>query len=122
MWSRTEFDRVAPILERALRYDPEWTLEAIAGQLEAGMMQLWPGERSAVVTEVLVRPKARVLFFFLAAGEMDEIKRLYHLILAWGRERGCTRASFAGRYGWARSFLTKEEGWHTKLALFEKEL
>jgi hypothetical protein len=118
----TEFDRLAPVIERALRYDPEWTLEAIAEQITEGTMQLWPGERSAVVTEILQRPRAKVLYFFLAAGEMDEVQRLYHLILAWGKARGCTRASFVGRYGWARSFLTKEEGWHTKLALFEKEL
>ena len=119
----SEFNRLSGELARALVYGGgEYTLEDIRAEIEQGTMQFWPGQHSVVVTEILQRPRTKVLYFFLAAGDMDEVKRLYHVILEWGRAQGCTRASFAGRYGWGRTFLTREEGWTSQLALYEKEL
>lgn len=94
----------------------------VLAMVEAGRLQLWEGAQSLIVTEIVDYPRLRELQFFLAAGNMDEIKTLYPIVLQWGREQQCHRAVFVGRRGWERSFLTREAGWHSPMAVFEKEL
>ena len=124
MHSADEWDRVGPILERALSQDAYggWTLADIRAAVDDGRMQLWPAVESAMVTQLVHEPQAVRLHFFLAAGNMAEIEGLYHTVINWGREQGATSATFVGRMGWARTFLTREEGWQQKMAVFQKGL
>ncbi len=117
-----DFERLAPQLARALKQAWGYTLDDVRDAVESGKMQLWPGQRSAIVTQILERPQGRELFFFLAAGDMDEVRRLYDIVIAWGKSKGCKHTTFVGRKGWERSFLTKEEGWKTKLVVYEREI
>jgi hypothetical protein len=98
------------------------TADDVLAQVARGELQLWEGEHSIVVTQILTYPRLKELCFFLAAGRMEEMKRLSPIILQWGRKQGCRRAVFAGRPGWARTFLTKEDGWTSPMVVFEKEL
>jgi hypothetical protein len=83
--------------------------------------QLWPGQSSAVVTEILVYPKLKNLHFFLAGGNLDELKKMRPHIEAWGKSVGCTRVTRAGRKGWERTFL-KDEGYEPQWFILSKEL
>lgn len=90
-------------------------------------MQAWPGAHSILVTEIVNYPSGRRdVNFVLAAGDrggsLEEIRAMYPIVLEWAREAGCTRATFAGRDGWARTFLTKEAGWTPTLRVFAKDL
>ena len=63
-----------------------------------------------------------VLHFLVAAGDLSVLERMYPAIEAWGKSKGCTKASCIGRRGWARTFLTKEQGWKETHVVMTKEL
>jgi hypothetical protein len=75
-----------------------------------------------VITEVIPYPRQRDLHFFLAGGDMQELRTMYPKIIEWARGQGCSRATLAGRAGWLRSFLTREEGWEPRWTVLAKEL
>jgi len=117
-----DFERLAPQLERALKGARGYTLDDVREGISNGQMQLWPGLDSAIISQIIERPQGRELLFFLAAGNMEEMKRLYPIVMDWGRSKGCTYASMIGRKGWERSFLTREEGWKATHVVFEREI
>jgi len=59
--------------------------------------------------------------YFLAGGDLDEIKTMRSHIEAWGIQQGCGRASLAGRKGWAKTFL-KDEGYEPAWFILKKDL
>lgn len=119
-----DFERVAPYLQEALGYTGNThTLDDVRRGIADGLLQLWPAPTSAIVTELITYPTGvKVVNFFLAGGNMAEVKSLYHIVLQWARAEGCTRASFTGRRGWERTFLTRDEGWSPVLTHYTKEL
>lgn len=121
--TRQDFDRFEKEIAAALKYAGGVSMEQVWEDIESGELQLWPGNNSVIITTMFKRADERqVLHFFLAAGTQEEIKRTYPIVMAWGIERGCTLATFTGRKGWERSFLTKLDGWKPTLVTFEKEL
>ena len=117
------FDRLAPYISEALEHaEGTHTLEDVRSKVASGHLQLWPCPSSAVITEIHELPRAKVLHFFLAAGNLDELRPVYNIIEDWGRSLGCTRATFVGRHGWQRTFMTKEEGWTAPLTYYSKDL
>jgi len=93
----------------------------IAAGLLSGRYQLWAGQNSAVVTEIIVYPRMRDLHYFLAGGDLDELKEIRPRIEDWGRKNGCSRVSLAGRPGWAKTFL-KDEGYEPAWFILKKDL
>lgn len=111
-----------PHIEAALSYaGGTHTFEDVAGMVDDGRLQFWPGPRSVIVTEIIEYPRCRSLHFFLAGGRLEELRLMLPPILAWGKRQGCTNATLTGRKGWTRSFLV-DEGWHDSLVLMTKEL
>lgn len=119
----SELAQLRPQLERALTYaGGTHTLADVTDGIAAGRYQLWPGTRSVVVTEVQIYPRKKLLCFFLAAGELPELRRMLPFILAWGRDQQhCDRAVIIGRAGWVRTFLTQEH-WRPRALVLEKDL
>ena len=98
------------------------TVEDVLAAAASGQMQMWVGEDSIVVTEILTYPRLKELNVFLAAGHLDEIRRLNPIILEWGRMHGCQRATAVGRRGWERTFVTKEAGWTAPMTVYARTL
>lgn len=120
-----DFDRLGEVLVAALNYGgspPTHTLDDLWQMICLGHLQFWPGRASAVVTELITYPQVKDLHFFLAGGKLEELREMYPSIIEWGRAQGCARATLAGRAGWMRSFLTKEEGWEPAWTVLAKEL
>jgi len=118
-----DFERAAPYLERALEHAPRThTLADLRAGVASGDFQLWQGSDSAILTQIHVHPRRKVLCIYLAAGHMDELRDMLPHALAWARGLGCASAFIAGRPGWARTFLTKDEGWRQTHVVLEKEL
>lgn len=116
-------DEARPYIEAALQYSGgTHTYEDVAAQISEGRLQFWPGVNSAVVTEIVEYPRKRTLHFFLAGGNLPELRAMYPGILEWGKANGCTAATLAGRKGWVRSFLVKDEGWNESLVVMMKDL
>lgn len=119
----TDLERARPHIEAALSYaHGTYSFEDVVAGLASGKLLLWPGENSAVVTQIVEHPRKRTLHFFLAGGNLAELERMLPLIIEWGRTRGCTQASLTGRRGWERTFLTKREGWNADLVVMTKEI
>ena len=118
----SHFERLAPYIAGALEYaDGSHSMADVLQAIEAGRLQFWPGRHSAVLTEIVVAPQQKHLNFFLVGGEIEELRRMYPLILEWGRKSGCVRATGVGRHGWERLF-TKTDGWKTPLVYYSKDL
>lgn len=115
-------EEARPHIEAALAYaGGTHTFEDVAAMIETGRLQFWPGVGSVIVTEIIEYPQRRTLHFFLAGGNLDELRAMLDPILEWGRALGCTAATLTGRKGWARSFLASE-GWNHELVCMSKEL
>jgi hypothetical protein len=117
-----EFERLSPHIERALaRSGGTHTLDDVREAIISHKAQLWWGNNSVIITEIETTPRKKILRFWLAGGEIEEIETMYPLIAEWGRSLGCDRAVIVGRKGWERSFL-KEDGWRATQTVYEKEL
>lgn len=78
----------------------------------AGEMQLWQGPKGAAVTCVYDYPRKRIIHFFLAGGEMEQVLDFQTSVAAWGKSQGCTEMTLAGRIGWGR--VLKPYGWQRR--------
>jgi hypothetical protein len=117
-----DLERLRHHVEAALEYSGgTHGIEDIAEGLKSGRFQLWPADDSVVVTEIIVYPRLKNLHFFLAGGDLDELRLMRPLIESWGKSMGCTRVSLAGREGWAKTFL-RDEGYKPKWFVLSKDL
>lgn len=112
-----------PQIEAALAYaGGTHTYDDIVDGVSRHALQLWPGIRSVMVTEIVVHPQGHSVNFFLAGGNMAELEAMTPVVLEWAKTRGCKLATLTGRQGWLRSFLT-QQGWtKSPLVTLEKVL
>lgn len=117
-----EIERCLPWIEAALEYaGGTHKPDHVVASILKGDLQLWPGERSAIVTEIDHYPLLDTCHLFLAGGEMGELQRMLPSVEAWAKQVGCSRVSLAGRKGWQRSFL-RDDGYAPKWWVLAKEL
>lgn len=122
MSEEEEFERLRHHVAAALEYSGgTHKVEDIAEGIRREQFQLWPGKNSVVVTEIIVYPQLKDLHYFLAGGDLDELRMMRPIIESWGKEIGCSRVSLAGRKGWERTFL-KGEGYEPKWFILCKDL
>ena len=122
MSDEEDFERLRHHVAAALEYSGgTHKIEDIAEGIRRGQFQLWAGRDSAVVTEIIVYPQLKDLHYFLAGGDLDELRLMRPLIEQWGKSIGCSRVSLAGRKGWERTFL-KDEGYEPKWFILCKDL
>lgn len=96
------------------------TLGDIYNGIESGLLQFWPAEDAAIVTEFVHYPQERHIHVFLAGGNLETINGMRPAVEAFGINNGCSRLTITGRPGWARHF--KEEGYETTLHTVVKKL
>ncbi len=117
-----ELVRLRHQVESALEYsEGTHTFDDIADGVAKDRFQVWPGIKSVVVTEIIVYPRIKNLHYFLAGGDLDELKLMRPHIERWGKSLGCTRVTLAGRKGWAKTFL-RDEGYEPKWFILSKNL
>ena len=117
-----ELNRLRHQVESALEYsEGTHTFDDISDGVGNNRFQVWPGVKSVVVTEIIVYPRLKNLHYFLAGGDLDELKLMRPHIERWGKSLGCTRVTLAGRQGWAKTFL-RDEGYEPKWFILSKNL
>lgn len=105
------WERVRPWIEAALADGGDrYAFADVVEQVEQGEAHLWAFDRSAVVTRFMDEPAGRSLFYWLAGGDLDEIKQREPDMSAWGKANGCTRKVLVGRQGWKRALGWKVAG------------
>lgn len=104
-----DFKRCQKWLEDALEYDNAGTysIQDICDEIASNRMHLWPGEESAVVTQILVYPQCKHLHILLAGGNLEELERMAPSVIDFAKYFGCSRITLAGRRGWGRTWVRK---------------
>lgn len=103
----SEFDRCAPWIEAALeRSGGTHNLDDVRALVATGEAQLWPGEASGLVTEVVTYPRKKVCNFWLAGGDLGELLRMVPVVERWAVEVGCKGMTVSGRSGWKKVLAT----------------
>lgn len=106
----TLWPHVYPLLEPAIdMMHGLHTADTVLERLIARRAELWTSDNSAVITEFVEYPHGRCLHFWLAGGDLDELKAMEPEIVAWGRTQGCVASSISGRRGWLRELPGYEE-------------
>lgn len=107
-------------LRRALDHQDTHTPESVVAAIEAGAAQLWCGERSTIVTEILDLPLKRVCRIWLAGGDMRElVDEMLPTLETWAADNGCARVEIIGRPGWKRVLTDYSE---PKFTVLHKEI
>lgn len=100
----TQFERCRGWIEAALKHAGDfYTYEDVVAEILKGEATLWPGEKSAIVTQVWEFPRARAINFWLAGGDLDELRSMHDRISAAAKQGGFTHSIIAGRAGWSRA-------------------
>lgn len=86
------------------------TIEDVKAACLAGKATLIPGEQAAMVVEIEDYPRLKILHFWLAGGDLEELRDdLRPFAERWGREMGCARVTITGRRGWVKALPGYEE-------------
>lgn len=66
-------------------------------------MQLWPGERSALLSEIVRYPRRVGCHIAFAGGDLEELRMMADTVEAWAKSVGCDHITVGGRAGWVRA-------------------
>ena len=107
-WARKHFERCWPLMETALAIQPIPThsKETVWEEIASGRSRLWPAQNSVAVTCITAYPSGyRVLFCWLAAGDMGELMgEIYPAVKTLAEQEKCDGLALHGRRGWLRIF------------------
>tara|TARA_B100000902_G_C27239277_1_gene879123 strand:- start:596 stop:985 length:390 start_codon:yes stop_codon:yes gene_type:complete len=116
-----EFERCKPYIEAALEYTGgTHDIIDIYEGLYKGTMQLWPAEKSCLVTEIINYPKKKVLNIFLGGGDLTEILSMHEDVIRWAKDQKCTALNMTGRFGWKKPLA--KHGWKPMHSSYVKEI
>jgi len=118
------WNEVEPLIKKAL--DDTYSARDILDGLVKNSFQLfisWEKKvESAVITEVVQYPQKKILRYFLAGAEGNNLNNwlepIQQEIEKFAKLNNCQAIEVAGRKGWAR----KLKGYEQKIYLFNKEL
>lgn len=103
-WLRGEFERCSPWIQAALDRDiGACNLEDVWDYIAAGKAQLWPLDKSVVVTALEYFPRKVVLRYWLCGGELKDCLKAEAAIETWAKKAGAACAIIGGRKGWLRA-------------------
>jgi len=116
------FERLRPKIERALAIGGHtYDFNSLGASTARGRFMLFYTNDAVMLCEIVDFPLARVLNFFMAAGDLDDCLMLEGQACDWGMSHGCTHALMLGRRGWQR--VLRAKGWHSEpLIVLTKEL
>ena len=108
-------------IEDALEYAKgTHTIDDIWNGIVDGTFQFWPGDKSAIITEVQIYPQKKTMHIFLAGGDLNELLEMEKSVRAFAETIGCNSMSISGRRGWLRIF--ERDGWEEICTTIAKEL
>ena len=104
-----EWRRAAPHIQAALARDGMHSLADVLAEVLSGQAIFVPGEKSALVYQIIAYPKGRAIRFWLAGGDLDELQEMEKMLTEQAKALGCDHAEIMGRRGWARALNGYEE-------------
>ena len=92
------------LLRTAHEREGDATVEWVLSKIKREDFQLWRGERSAIVTNLVDVGNGRHLVWLFAGGNLAEISKVMKpQIEEWAKNVGCLRATMTARPGWSRT-------------------
>lgn len=114
-------ERYREMIDSALAYSGgTHTFEDVQELVATGKAQLWPGNASVGVTEIVAFPRKKTLNCWLAAGDLDELLVMMQYAKEWGAAQGCDAMTMSGRMGWQR--VLNKHGWKPVFVTMETPL
>lgn len=114
-----EWARCKPFIEKAVKYQDSYTIDDIEDKIRSGIFHLWPGKRSAYITEFVLYPQVKALNLLFCGGDYKELEQMLPSIEAFAKAAGIKRLYGGGRKGWIRKI--KHLGFETEY-LIRKDL
>lgn len=114
-----EWQRCRHWIVAALEHCDTHDIDDIEHALSQDLMQFWPGQKSAMVTQIVTYPKLRTLDIFLCGGDLDELFEIEQVATEYARAWGCQRIVGGGRKGWSK--VLAKRGWKP-ITLLKKDL
>jgi len=97
------WNKALPHIRAALKYCGDTHTPAhVWAMIRTGAASLYTSENSAVVTQVLDMPNGKQLHYWLAGGDLKELKQLEKTITANAKAQGIKKVSLIGRAGWVK--------------------
>jgi hypothetical protein len=121
------WDRVEPMLRKAVRDDSGYTMDSLLNELQLARMQLWVigNFQGVVCTLIKVNPPPvppTLWVQFLGGHHMDEwLSDWKEVMEAFAISQGCAAIEFAGRKGWNK-IHEKHREYKPKWTIFRREL
>lgn len=114
-----DWGRVRKYLSDALEYsDGMSDIDDVRDSLAKGESDLWVGEKSAIVTQVIETRIAKALLYHLAGGDLKELIEMTEHIENLAKDMGCSKVLINGRAGWGKVL----NGYKERTRIFEKVL
>lgn len=116
---KPEFMRVLPWLQEALDYNGgEVKMKDVWDGLLSGEYYLLTSFDAAIVLQEVRHPNKSSINFFLAGGDMDNLRVMEEYVCHWAKELGYDSVTIFGRRGWLRHL----DGYKEQAVFMEKKL
>ena len=119
---KSEWLRCKPMIEAALEYGAgTHTIEDIENCIEDGSLRFFSSPNSAVIVEIFTSGRKKVISFFLAGGDLTELKTIIEpRLLGWAKAQGCNQVRVVGRPGWVRAI--RDVGYKSSWMMVYKDI
>lgn len=104
----SEFIRCRKWIEDALEYSlGTHNVQDLLDGVATNELQLWTHTNTAIITQILVYPRKKLLHVPIVGGNLEEVEAITPSLIEFGKFTGCAGLTTAGRRGWERTFLRK---------------
>ena len=110
-----QWERSKPYIERSMKYQDLYTIDDVCSKIEDGSFLLWPGTRSAMVTEFVDFPQKRVCNLIFCGGDYKELKEITDHVEIFAKKMNCSALYGGGRKGWLKKI--KHLGWRSEYVI-----
>ena len=110
-----QWERSKPYIEKAMKYQDLYTIDDVCSKIEDGSFLLWPGTRSAMVTEFVDFPQKRVCNLIFCGGDYKELKEITDHVEIFAKKMNCSALYGGGRKGWLKKI--KHLGWRSEYVI-----
>ena len=114
-----EWERCKPYIAKAVKHQDSYTIDDIEDKIRGGTFHLWPGKKSAYITEFAIFPQLKAMNVLFCGGDYKELEEMLPHIEEFAKKAGIQRLYGGGRKGWIRKL--KHLGFETEY-LIRKDL
>ena len=97
-----EWDRCKPYIAKAVKHQDSYTIDDIEDKIRQGIFHLWPGKKSAYITEFVIYPQLKAMNVLFCGGDYKELEAMLPYIEEFAKKAGIQRLYGGGRKGWTR--------------------